>query len=155
MANIAILWDWQNCRANQEQIRCLILLAFVNGNVVFKRAYSDWRRENENLAEILYSNGFEMPHIPSEKDKPNRTDNKLINDCMKLVANNQDIDIVILVSADGDYQEMLSKLKSHGKKVIVIGKSENLTSKKLKKIADNLYFFDQIDQLFKPLQFVS
>jgi uncharacterized protein (TIGR00288 family) len=153
MANIAIFWDWQNCRATESQIRYLILLAFFNGNIVFKRAYSDWKKENEKLAEILYCNGFEMPHIPSDKNKPNRTDQKLIDDCIQLIVDNPDINIVILVSADGDYKELVTKLKSQGKKVIVFAKSENSTSNKLKKVADSLYFFNQIDQLFQQLQF--
>jgi uncharacterized protein (TIGR00288 family) len=153
MKNIAILWDWQNCRATEVEIRYLILLAFVNGNIVFKRAYSDWKKENEKLAEILYSNGIEMFNIPSYKDKPNRTDQKLIDDCKQLVVDNPDIDIVILISADGDYKNLVTQLKSQGKKVIVFAKSANSTSNKLKKVADSLYFFNQIDQLFQQLQF--
>lgn len=152
---VAILWDFQNNRANQAQIQALLAFAFLHGEVVFKRAYADWPHENRLLQEKLDCEGFELISVPSSKKKPNRTDQRLIQDCRKQILGHSDINKVILLSKDGDFTPSVSDLKAEGKTVIVIIDNPAKTSQGLKAAASEFYSFSQIEQWFSSLKFAA
>lgn len=150
---VAIFWDWQNSRATEEQIQCLVGFAYLKGNITLKKAYSDWNLEkNRKLQDKLYCEGFEIISIPSYKNKPDRTDKKLIRDCENHALTKPNINTVILLSGDGDFKTLVRDLKNHGKKVIVISQCEKNTSQKIRQIADQFYFLSQIEQQFRNIQ---
>jgi uncharacterized LabA/DUF88 family protein len=129
---VAIFWDWQNIRVTEEQIQCVVWFGYIQGNIKIKKVYSDWNLEkNRLLQDKLFWEGFEAINVPSSKNKPNRTDNKLIRDCLRECLKNSAINTVILVSGDGDFQQLVRHLINEGKKVIVIAKYEKNTSQKL------------------------
>ncbi|HYW19783.1 MAG TPA: NYN domain-containing protein [Nodularia sp. (in: cyanobacteria)] len=156
VTGVAIFWDLQNCRATEEQIQCLVGFAYLQGNIMLKKVYSDWQLEkNRKLQDKFYREGFEIISIPSYKNKPNRTDEKLIRDCRQQALERPDIHTVILFSGDGDFKTSVRDLKDNGKKAIVIAQCEKNTSQALRIVADEFYFLSEIEQQFRNLQFAT
>lgn len=153
-AHVAIFWDWQNVKATEKQIRCLMMFAYAKGHVVLEQAYADWGQENKKLADLL-ADSFDCINVPSSKDKKNRADFKLIGHCRQRVLRNPDISTVILLSGDGDFTGLVDELKDNGKKVIVVAHYEKNTNRKLIKIADEFNFLGQIEKRFSNLQLIS
>ena len=155
-SQVAIFWDGQNCRGTEGQVDCLGLFARSMGSTVFQKFYSDWQLEtNRKLAEMLYSSDFELISVPSFKNKPNRTDQKLIQDCKSQIFNNSAIKTVILLSGDGDFTALVHALKARGKKVVVISGYPTRTSPKLRLTADKFYFISEIESIFRSLPFAA
>ena len=137
---VSFYWDCQNVRVSLNQANCLLNFASTQGIVVIKRAYAYWLHENQSFEKALYELDFECINIASFK--PNSLDHKLIADCKSTVLNNPDIEIVILVSGDGDFANLVRELKTKGKKVIVFAQSQ--VSQKLTKLADEFYLVSKI-----------
>jgi predicted nuclease of predicted toxin-antitoxin system len=150
--SVAIYWDWQNTKATEAQIQCLMMFAYRQGIVALKKVYSDWNLEKKReLQNKLYCEGFDLLNVPSYKDRPNRTDRKLIQDCQKEVCNQSNVKTVILISKDGDFTELVKYLKELDKKVIVISRCKENTSHQLREAADEFYTFSQIEQWFSSI----
>ncbi|NES19002.1 MAG: NYN domain-containing protein [Symploca sp. SIO3E6] len=153
-SHVAIFWDWQNVKATEKQIRCLMMFAYAHGNVVLKKAYAHWKRENEELEDLL-CDLFELIDVPSFKHKKNRADYKLIEDCRKHVLRNPDINTVILLSGDKDFKDLVNELKAKGKKVILIARRDKPINPKFKESANEFYWLSQIEQWFSNLPLVA
>jgi len=154
-SQVAIFWDWQNCRFTEEQVHLFWLFAHLMGSVVLQNVYSDWNLEtNRRLYDLLYSSGFELPTVPSYKHKPNRTDQRLIRDCAQIL-NNPAITTVILLSGDGGFTPLVRDLRARGKKVVVISVCPTRTSEKLMIAADEFHFISQIESIFRSLPFAA
>jgi uncharacterized LabA/DUF88 family protein len=69
-------------------------------------------------------------------------DHKLIADCKLEVLNNPAINIVILISGDGDFSSLVRELKDQGKKVMIFAQPQ--ASKKLISLANKSYPVSQI-----------
>ena len=151
---LAIFWDWQNVKATEKQIQCLMMFAYAKGHVVLEQAYADWGKENQKLANLLFDL-LDCIHVPSSKDKKNRADYELIKHCRQRVLNNPDISTVILLSGDGDFASLVNELKAKGKKVIVIAHSDKRTSRKLKESANEFCLLSQIERRFSNLLLVA
>jgi len=153
-SHVAIFWDWQNVKATEKQIRCLMMFAYDKGHVVLEQAYADWGQENKKLADLL-ADLFDCINVPSSKLKKNRADFKLIGHCRQRVLRNPDISTVILLSGDGDFAGLVDELKDNGKKVIIVAHSDKRTNQKLIKLADEFNFLGQIEQRFSNLQIIA
>ena len=153
-SRVAIFWDLQNIKATEKQIQCLMMFAYAKGHVVLEQAYADWGKENQKLANLLFDL-LDCIHVPSSKDKKNRVDDKLIEDCKRQVLSNSDINTVILLSGDGDFASLVDELKTNGKKVIVVANSEKRTSRKLKESANEFCLLSQIERRFSNLLLVA
>ena len=138
--SVALYWDCQNVRVSLHQAKCLLNFAKVQGVVVIKRTYAYWRHENRSFEEALYGLDFECINIASFQK--NSLDHKLIADCKSSVLNNPAIEIVIIVSGDGDFANLIRELKAKGKKVIVLAQPQ--VSQKLIKLANEFYAVSQI-----------
>jgi len=155
-SQVAIFWDGQNCRGTEAQVHSLCRFARQKGAIVSQKIYSDWQLEtNRKLAEMLYSSDFELISVPSFKNKPNRTDQKLIRDCKSQILNNPAITTVILLSGDGGFTPSVRDLRAQGKKVVVISGYPTHTSRKLMIAADEFYFMSQIEASFRRLPFAA
>jgi len=155
-SQVAIVWDGQNCRGTEAQVHCLGSFACSMGSIVFQKFYSDFQLEtNRNFANTLYLSGFELINVPSFKNKPNRTDQKLIQDCKSQILNNPAITTVILLSGDGGFTPSVRDLRAQGKKVVVISGYPTHTSRKLMIAADEFYFMSQIEASFRRLPFAA
>ena len=155
-SQVAIVWDGQNCRGTEGQVDCLGLFARSMGSTVFQKFYSDFQLEtNRNFADTLYLSGFELINVPSFKNKPNRTDQKMIQDCESQILNNSAIRTVILLSGDGDFTKLVRVLKERGKKVVVVSSNLNGTNPKLMSAADEFHLISQIESSFRSLPFAA
>jgi len=152
-SHVAIFWDWQNVKATDEQIRCLMMFAYDKGHVVLKKAYADWGKENQKLADLLFYS-FDCINVPSSKDEKNRADDKLIEDCKRQVLKKINISTIIIISGDSDFTGLVNELKANGKKVIVIADYDEKTSPQLKESASEFYWLSQIEERFSNLPLV-
>jgi uncharacterized LabA/DUF88 family protein len=151
-SSVAIYWDWQNTKATEMQIQCLIIFACMKGIVTLKKVYSDWNWEKDRKRQKkLRCDGFQLISVPSEKSQPSLTDQELIQDCREQVIDQENIKTVIVISKDKDFTELVKDLQNHGKRVIVISQCKEQTSRKLMKAADGFYTFNQIEQWFSRL----
>lgn len=139
---LAIYWDVQNVRISPEKIKLLNQWLNQKGQIVLKKAYAYWRKENEKLEKLIYRSGFEPINIPSARK--NAVDKKIIQDCQLETLNNPGIEIIILMTGDKDYLGLIKNLKSQGKIVIIL--AHHNVQITLKNQADQFY---NIDDLFK------
>ena len=137
---VSLYWDWQNVRVSSHQAKCLLNFASVQGDLYIKKVYAYWRRENQRIEEALYNLSFDCLNIPSFTK--NSVDRKLIADCKLEVLNNSAINIVILISGDGDFASLVRELKGKDKKVIIFAQTQ--ASKKLISLANKSYSVSQI-----------
>ncbi|MCU0537641.1 MAG: NYN domain-containing protein [Hydrococcus sp. Prado102] len=151
---VAIFWDWQNTKATEWQIQCVNAFAYQQGIIDLKKVYADWQLDKDRkLAEKLHCEGFKGINVFSCKEKPNCTDQELIYDCRKYALEKSEIDIVIVLSGDGDFTPLVRELKARDKRVIVVAQFQKNVSQKLKESANEFYLFSQIEQWYKNLKF--
>lgn len=143
--NVLIYWDYQNAKLNLELAKLLLVFAKSRGRLIGKNIYynsqcQDQAAAKNNLASLSY-NCFDVPC--SLKDS---ADNQLIADCLKDIYSNLSPDIVILVSGDGDFVNLVRHLQKLGKKVIIFAQAGNV-KQKLKELANEFYFINQLPEL--------
>jgi uncharacterized protein (TIGR00288 family) len=148
-SQVAILWDWQNVRPFSETTPSTVkAFASLFGEIVVLNVYSDWHLDKSkrhiDWVRELDQQGFDAIAVSCG---PNSADKKLIDGCKRSVLHNPTIQTVILLSADGDFKNLVRDLKTHGKKVIVIARNRALIHKSLQKLADCCSLTD-IEQRF-------
>jgi uncharacterized LabA/DUF88 family protein len=136
----ALFWDWQNVRCSENEARCLLDFVDIVFNLKSAKAYAYWRNESRRCEEFLYRLRIECQNIPTVAK--NAVDKKLIDDCKREILSNSDVDVVILVSGDGDFAQLVRDLKAKGKWVIVIGSRR--ANQKLRGLANDFHFLDQL-----------
>lgn len=117
------------------------------GNVIFRRAYADWadkkfgayQRDLQNL-------GVEMLQVPkpSKRSTKNSADILLTADAVECLLLRPFIETFAIVSGDSDVGPLITKLKSHGKTVVVIGPDEQSTARHVINLADRFKFYGDI-----------
>jgi uncharacterized LabA/DUF88 family protein len=111
------------------------------GRVVVRRAYADWA-EAANRQRQLLSLGVELVHVNSKRGK-NAADIRIVLDVMELFYNGRDsFTHVLLVSGDGDFTELVHRLRAQGKTVIGLGIS-GTTADYLVNACDKFVFYDK------------
>jgi hypothetical protein len=138
----AIYVDFQNTKLTAHQAKFLV--CFANqiaqiGRVGNKKVYADWKIESKDSAVYFHNLDFEGLNVPS--NKKNNVDNKLIADCEREVA-----DIIILVTGDGDFTNLVKYLKSKAKKVIVFY-PPCIVNQNLIQSADAAYSVEKLPEL--------
>jgi hypothetical protein len=137
----AIYVDHQNVRLTLNEAELLVCLIKQLGCLGIKKVYADWKIESKNPAVYFHDLGFECLNVPS--NKKNNVDKKLISDCEVEVA-----EIIILVTSDGDFTNLVYSLKSKGKKVIVFYQP-SIVSQELIQSADVAYPVEKLSELVK------
>lgn len=147
--SISLYWDYQNVcinRFNPYFARYCQTFANLYGSLLNQRVYSYWRKENESYEQRLYELGFDCIDIPTTEKQS--VDKKLIADCERELYSTLSADILILITGDGDYKNMVCKWKAQGKQVLIFANSKK-ASQKLLGLADEYYFVDQkLPELF-------
>ena len=93
------------------------------------KGWSDEAKKDNILKDIRLYGG------PSK----NKVDNKIKRDIRRSVINNKNIDIVVIVTSDGDYSDIVENTREKHKKVVVIGEK-----KAPKKLRDSCNMFVEI-----------
>lgn len=143
---VAAYVDVQNVRFSPAQAEQFLLYANSHGCLTIKKAYANWRKENPAFEQNLYKQDLDCIHVPL--NTKNAVDKKLIADCERDVSNNPSLKIVILVTGDGDFKNLVCSLQGKGKKVIIFAKRGNV-NKRLEKLKTEFYFVDELPNLFR------
>lgn len=147
---ISLYWDYQNIRINSFNpylARYVQTFANLHGSLSSQKVYSNWRTENQSYEQRLYELGFDCIDIPTTEKQS--VDRKLITDCEKELNSTLSADILILITGDGDYKNLVRQWQAKGKKVIIFANSKN-ANQKLLGIADEYYFVDKkLPELFE------
>jgi len=142
---VAIYWDLQNVWLNQEQVNSLLEFANSKGCLIFQKVYYNSLCKNQAFAkDKRESLGFRYVDVPCPLK--NSADNQLKSDLIDDISSNLSPDIVILVSGDGDFASSVQILQKFCEKSIIIAQQGNV-KQKLKEIADEFYFVDELPKL--------
>jgi uncharacterized LabA/DUF88 family protein len=112
------------------------------GRVVLRRAYADWA-EAAAKQRLLLGLGVELVHVNSKRGK-NAADIRIVIDALELFYNdNNSFSHVLLVSGDGDFTELVHRLRAHGKTVVGMGIS-GTTAEYLVNACDKFIYYDKL-----------
>ena len=111
------------------------------GRVVLRRAYADWAEAASKQRQLL-NMGVELIHVNSKRGK-NAADIRIVLDALELFYNEREsFSHVLLVSGDGDFTELVHRLRAHGKTVIGLGVS-GTTADFLVSACDKFVYYDK------------
>ena len=129
--------DWAKALQNATQM----------GRVVLRRAYADWA-EAAGKQRLLLSLGVELIHVNSRRGK-NAADIRIVIDALELLYSEQNsFTHILLVSGDGDFTELVHRLRAHGKNVIGMGVS-GTSAEYLVNACDKFIYYDKLPGVSK------
>lgn len=150
-SQVAVFIDYENielsCRekmgSNIEVDWSTVLETAVDlGRVVLRRAYADWSIFSSGQRELL-GLGVEVVHVPSKRGK-NAADIRIVIDALEmLMGEHANISHVLLVSGDGDFTELVHRLRGYGKIVVGLGVS-GASAEYLINACDQFIYYDVI-----------
>ena len=121
------------------------------GRVVMRRAYADWAEAAAKQRQLL-GMGVELVHVNSKRGK-NAADIRIVIDALELFYSDRDaFTHLVLVSGDGDFTELVHRLRAHGKYVIGIGLS-GTSAEYLVNACDKFIYYDKwqgVNKFRKP-----
>jgi hypothetical protein len=148
---VAVFIDFENlersCReklgSDAELDWNLVLETAVDmGRVVIRRAYADWAIYGAGQRELLEL-GINPIHVPAKRGK-NAADIKIVIDSMEMLTGRHgNVSHVLLVSGDGDFTELVHRLRAHGKEVVGLGVS-GTSAEYLINACDRFVFYDAL-----------
>ena len=128
MAKYAVFVDLENCGAKVATLSSILEKVKMRGDILMGRVYGYTERFSD-LKEILLSNTFTVvPSIRYGIAQKNNADIQLVVDALEVAYTNSLIDSFCIVSGDSDYTPLVGRLKSMGKHVLGISRSEAASS---------------------------
>jgi uncharacterized protein (TIGR00288 family) len=148
--NMAVFCDFENVAigvrdANYAQfdIRKVVERLLLKGNIVVKKAYSDWARYDQFKA-IMHEASFELIEIPHVRQSgKNSADIRMVVDALDLCYTKEHVDTFVIVSGDSDFSPLVSKLRENDRTVIGVGVKES-TSDLLIANCDEFIYYDDL-----------
>jgi NYN domain len=142
---VSIYWDYQNAKLSPSEAELLLDLAKSKGRVISTNVYYNSQREDQAAVKDDLGNlGFKCLDVPCPLK--NSADNQLIADCLEEIHSNLSPDIIMLISGDGDFVKLVHNLQKLGKEAIILAQIGNV-KQKLKELADEFYFLDNLPKL--------
>ena len=124
MSKFAIFVDLENCGAKVATLSSILEKVKIRGDILLGKVYGYTDRFSD-LKEILLSNTFTVvPSIRYGIAQKNNADIQLVVDALEVAYTNPLIDSFCIVSGDSDYTPLVGRLKSMGKFVLGISRSE-------------------------------
>ena len=124
MAKFAVYIDLENCGAKVETLQSVLEKVKIRGDILLGMVYGYTDRFSA-LKEVLLSNTFTVvPSLRYGIAQKNNADIQLVIDALSVAYSNPLIDSFCIVSGDSDYMPLVGKLKSMGKHVLGISRSE-------------------------------
>jgi uncharacterized LabA/DUF88 family protein len=139
----AVLFDIENIQEVDDLKKIIKLLnedILKNERPLFNTAYTDWSIHGmEEKRALLISNGTIPNQVLSygSKLQKNASDIALCIDATELLMDSE-IKRFVVVTGDGGFLSLITKLKKHKKEVVVISTSENFASV-IRNFADKVY----------------
>ncbi len=123
-SHFAIFVDLENCGAKAEMLNYIIERVKIRGDILLGKVYGYTDRYT-SLKELLLSNTFNVvPSLRFGHNQKNNLDIQLVIDALEVAYTNELIDSFCIVSGDSDYTPLVGKLKTMGKFVLGISRSE-------------------------------
>jgi uncharacterized LabA/DUF88 family protein len=112
------------------------------GRTVIRRAYADWAAQAGAQRDLL-GLGIDLVHVSSKRGK-NAADIRIVIDALEMLQTpNSQVTHVLLVSGDGDFTELVHRLRAAGKFVIGVGVS-GTSAEYLVNACDEFIFYDKL-----------
>ena len=123
-SNFAVFVDLENAGGKESMLRSIIEKVKIRGDILLGKVYGYTDRYSD-LKQCLLSNTFQVvPSLRYGKNQKNNLDITLVIDAMEVAYTNPLIDSFCIVSGDSDYTPLVGRLKSMGKFVLGISRSE-------------------------------
>lgn len=148
--NMALFCDFENIAlgvrdSKHERFDLTVVLErlLLKGNIVLKKAYSDWDRYQDFKA-TLHGAAFELIEIPHLRQSgKNSADVRMVVDALDLCYTKAHVDTFVLLTGDSDFSPLASKLRENNKYVIGVG-VKNSTSGLLTGNCDEFIYYDDL-----------
>ena len=122
--NFAVFIDLENTGGKAITLNRVIEKVKIKGDILIGKVYG-YQEAFSGLKEVLLSNTFSvLPSIKYGVNQKNNLDIQLVIDALDVAYTNELIDCFCIVSGDSDYTPLVGKLKSMGKYVLGISRSE-------------------------------
>ena len=123
-SKFALFVDLENCGAKVDTLLSVLEKVKIRGDILLGKVYGYTDRYSD-LKEVLLSNTFTVvPSLRYGISQKNNADILLVIDALEVAYTNPLIDSFCIVSGDSDYVPLVGKLKSMGKFVLGISRSE-------------------------------
>ncbi len=123
-SRFALFVDLENCGAKADTLNSILEKVKMRGDILLGKVYG-YTDSFSDLKEILLSNTFTVvPSIRYGYSQKNNADIQLVIDALEVAFTNQLIDSFCIVSGDSDYTPLVGRLKSMGKFVLGMSRSE-------------------------------
>ena len=123
-SHYAVFVDLENAGGKEDMLLSIIEKVKIRGDILLGKVYGYTDRYSE-LKRVLLSNTFSVvPSLRWGKNQKNSLDIQLVIDALEVAYTNPLIDSFCIVSGDSDYMPLVGKLKSMGKFVLGISRSE-------------------------------
>ena len=124
----AVFVDLENAGGKESMLNNIIEKVKIRGDILIGRVYG-YTDYYSSIKEVLLSNTFTaIPSIRYGANQKNHLDIELVIDALVIAYSNPLIDSFCIVSGDSDYTPLVGKLKSMGKFVLGISRSECASS---------------------------
>jgi len=126
--NFAVFIDMENVGGKRVALETIIETLKIRGDIWIGRVYGYSDRYSD-LREVLLSNTFTaVPSLRYGSSQKNSLDIQLVVDALDVAYTNPKIDSFCIVSGDSDFTPLVGKLKSMGKYVLGISRSESASN---------------------------
>ena len=127
-SHFALFVDLENCGGKKGTLMDVIERVKIRGDILIGKVYG-YTDSYSDLKETLLSNTFTVvPSLRYGRSQKNSMDIQLVIDALDVAYRNELIDSFCIVSGDSDYVPLVGKLKSMGKFVLGISRSEAASS---------------------------
>ena len=124
MSKFAVFVDLENCGAKVATLKSILEKVKIRGDILLGKVYG-YKDKFDDLKEVLLSNTFTVvPSLRYGISQKNNADIQLVIDALEVAYKNELIDSFCIVSGDSDYVPLVGRLKSMGKFVLGISRSE-------------------------------
>ena len=124
MSKFAVFVDLENCGAKVATLKSILEKVKIRGDILLGKVYG-YTDKFDDLKEVLLSNTFTVvPSLRYGISQKNNADIQLVIDALEVAYKNELIDSFCIVSGDSDYVPLVGRLKSMGKFVLGISRSE-------------------------------
>ena len=128
LSKFAVFVDLENCGAKVETLNSILEKVKIRGDILLGKVYG-YTDKFSDLKPVLLSNTFTVvPSLRYGISQKNNADIQLVIDALEVAYKNDLIDSFCIVSGDSDYTPLVGRLKSMGKFVLGISRSEAASS---------------------------
>lgn len=121
MSKVAALFiDSENISADYLEF-VFLKIQELNYKILIKKSYKDWSIASNWNVDIVNQYGLEAIQIFHKKGNKNAADLKIVADIVEIIYKKPCINAFILVSSDGDFRDIIMRLRAHNKEIIGFG----------------------------------